>query len=55
LIQDVTIIVLEKLIFSIGENMDVLKKQHQDLRRDNEGDTEILSIITHTLNLASVV
>jgi hypothetical protein len=43
LIQDITIIVLEKLIFPIGENTDVLKKQHQDLRRNNEGDTEILS------------
>jgi hypothetical protein len=32
-----------------------LKKQHQDLRKNNEGDAEILSIITHTPNLASGV
>ena len=43
LIPAVTIIVLEKLIFSIGENTKVLKKQHQDLQRNNERGTEILS------------
>jgi hypothetical protein len=43
LIPAVIIIVPEKLRFSIGENTKVLKKQHQDLRRNDEGGTEVMS------------